>query len=122
MATETPPFKVGDRVRVKHGTSPHIKYREGVVKSVRRSVATVDEEVIDEWWYVVVKRKGHSDHDFWAPDGDWEVVPVDDMTTDETCQQLVAAYHRGDTAAALALADRIFELCGGTRTVTTGAV
>lgn len=116
MNEPQPPFKVGDRVRVVVGTSPKIKHREGVVYKINFYGE------INPRWEIVISRKGHERYSWWAwkrEEGvEWERIPTTDMNADDTCRELVAAYHRGDTDAALILADRIFELCGGTRSPT----
>lgn len=113
MSNEAP-FKVGQRVRMTaHGRelyrarNPH-SYRGIVTRVV--SVLNCDNE-----WNVCVHRDGikRPDGEWWS--GYWEAIPFDDLSLDDVCQQLVAAYHAGDKTAALGLAERVFELLGGTK-------
>lgn len=106
------PFKVGQRVRVKERHRrfyPGFRSLTGVVVDVefnRFSGGGV-------WWSVRVRRDGLKTSRWFLADR-WELVPVHDLTLDQTAQSLADAVKRGDANAALALADRVFELCGGT--------
>jgi hypothetical protein len=108
------PFKVGQRVRMSESGRkiwPGRKSFVGVVKSVGKPYA----EFRLLGWYVKVSRDGVKGARHWEPVSSWKAVPLDDLTLDETCQQLVAAYHAGEKSAALGLAERVFELLGGTK-------
>ncbi|VTR98924.1 unnamed protein product [Gemmata massiliana] len=60
-----------------------------------------------------VLRDGLKRADWWG-ESMWEPVPMSDLGADETCNALVAAYQAGEREAALALADRLIEIHGGT--------
>ena len=109
--TEAAPFKVGQHVRVKepHRFQRWKKQPVGVVVWVDPPGRAMNA------WFVGVRREGTkcAIHGFWGER--LEPIPLDDLSLDETCAQLVAAYHAGDKTAAIGLADRIVELCGGTR-------
>lgn len=119
-AKESPSFNVGDRVRMNPQRGQQMrrfKSHTGVV-----ILCGVNDDGFGNMVpQVYVKRDGVHSKEWWHVSW-WLPIPRDELTRDETCQQLVCAYHRGDTDAALLLADRIFELCGGSRTqtLTTG--
>lgn len=71
--------------------------------------------------YLTVERKGMKKPQRFH-ESNWEPVVVGEVPPDAICEQLVAAYQAGQKDAALALADRIMELRGGTlATVGAGA-
>jgi hypothetical protein len=105
------PFAVGQRVRLTPRPGAHrMRFSAGVVVALRAP------GVPGRAWWVRVRRDGASPRSnewFYAPN--WEAVPTDDLTLDQAAQDLADAVKRGDVHAALALADCVFELCGGTR-------
>lgn len=111
------PFKVGQRVRMT-AAFPSARLRTGVVVSVSKTKNRVGQQ---NWW-VKVRKDGASPktrpvtYYLFADDPYrmWVPVPTDALTLDQTAQALADAVKRGDTNAALVLADRVFELCGGT--------
>jgi hypothetical protein len=116
MSDEKPPFFVGQRVRFTQRALRCFKPRTAaahcgaVVSLVRTGNAPRD-------WNARVKHDGHKRVSGQTWCGFLEPVPPGDLGLDETCRQLVAAYHAGeasgDYTAALLLADRIIELRGG---------
>lgn len=106
------PFKVGQHVRVlpEFRRMRWNKTPTGVVVWVEPP-----SQIYTQWW-VGVRRDGVKR----AVSGFWqdhlEAVPVSELTLDQTAQQLAGAVLAGDVSAALGLADRVFELCGGTKT------
>lgn len=107
------PFKVGDRVALKPDARPGLKYRYGRVIAVEWR-----EGVVYERWTVRVKRDEASKKSFpvfWDAD-ECRPLLIDELFFDQVAQDLADAVKRGETHAAMALADRVMELCGGTKT------
>jgi hypothetical protein len=106
------PFKVGDRVRL---SAEGVKRLDGAEmwKSRTGRVRRIERDGDD--WFVHVARDQLSRPDhypYWSPF--WELVPVNELTLDQTAQALADAVKAGDVTAAMLLADRVVELCGGT--------
>lgn len=106
-----PTFSRGQRVRMTAkglATFPRDRAHTGVVKAVFACQAG---DV-----YLSVHRDGYRAtryERFYA--GFWEPVPAGELAADDTAVALALAVLRGETDAAKVLADRVVELCGGTR-------
>lgn len=111
------PFRRGDRVRMTlfgRQRHPHTKLVQGTVLGLDR----VDYGG-NGYWAVRIKRGVSKSHILYAHydyDGaEWELVPVTEISLDEVSTRLAkAVLEDRDDAAALALADRVIELLGGT--------
>jgi hypothetical protein len=110
------PFAVGQRVRAKPSERAYYRHYKkpltGVVVGVETYGPLVSGGAPEV--FIMVRRDGASRARAFNANR-WEPVPLIDLTLDQTAQDLADAVKRGDTAAALALADRVFELCGGTK-------
>lgn len=122
-STQTPPecpLKVGMRVRRWHTKSkrpdgsPHSGTVVGVVQN--RWFREGDPE--SSRYKVIIKLdsqlKGNAPPREYFP-FEWVHRPDETLLLDDTCKALVAVYLAGDQTAALGLAERIFELMGGTK-------
>jgi hypothetical protein len=107
------PFKVGDRVRVKVGRCPLMKYRVGTVKRVESMPHTPG------WWVDIVRDGAAKSNRLYTMfvfrDGsrsDKIVWEVGEQTVDDVCRALArSVLEDGDLVAARALADRLIEMC-----------
>ena len=122
--TSEPPFRVGDRVRMKPDARhlrPQRKRFAGVVLKVTMYQPAAYPGMAA--WAVRIRLDGaapksstkiylfESSRTEWQ----WEREPVSEMALDHVCQTLARAVLDGhDMTAALALADRVYELCGAT--------
>lgn len=106
-----PTFSRGQRVRMTAkglATFPRDRAHTGVVKAVHLGGTGAT--------YLSVHRDGYRStryERFHA--GFWEPVPAGELAADHTAVSLAVAVLRGETDAAKLLADRVFELCGGTK-------
>jgi hypothetical protein len=107
------PFAVGQRVRVKPASRKYYRHYTKPLVGVVVGVETfrpLESPAPPEVW-LRVRRDGmaSSRAQFFQADR-WEAIPTDDLTLDQAAQDLADAVKRGDVHAALALADRVFEL------------
>jgi hypothetical protein len=117
-----PPFKVGDRVRMKAGVRPNSRgSRTAVVTRVRAGKFSVhnDEMEFVGWeqdWEVYVHKDGRGEkyHYLGRKVKDWELETDARILTDHTADLLVKAYLLGDRSALRPLIDRLLELLQGT--------
>jgi hypothetical protein len=107
------PFKAGDRVRMKARFRPAFVYHRSLTGVVKAAGETLGLPNGGAHQNLRIHRDGLSRPDAWGS-GMWERVPVTDLTLDQTAQQLADAVKAGDVTAAMLLADRVVELCGGT--------
>lgn len=108
------PFKSGDFVRIKKRFASRFKYKTGVVVEVEENSS-----ISGPFWWVHIKRSNSSDLYAWfIPSRDnfqWELSPLEDWRSDEVSTLLAQSVLDGNLDAALLLADRIFEIYGGTK-------
>lgn len=117
-SSNNPPFKVGQPIRMVAHRAGQTKFRTGVVAKIRFRPS-----LGGDYWDLWIKRDGSKAKGYrrssWSPDHQfWEAIPINDLAMDQTAQALADAVRRGDLMAALPLADRVFELCGGSKSPT----
>lgn len=101
---------VGQRVRMTaHALAcfPRDRSCTGTVKSVFKSGNTDMLRIIRDGYSA---RRAQTFHPHY-----WEPIPDGELTTDHTAICLAVSVLRGETDAAMLLADRVMELCGGTK-------
>lgn len=115
--SDEPPFKKGDRVRMKfdkRNLSPQMKSYQGTVTRILGHGPSENRS-----WTVDVRRDGLSrftTHYFWFEHGrpcDWELIPFGELGRDDVALMLAKAVLAGDMSAAGPLADRVSELMQG---------